>query len=43
MCFICKGKPRIATDLKGITYIDGDKGEAYVYLKLKDWINAMNK
>lgn len=43
VCFICKGKPRIASDLKGITYIDGDQGDAHVHLKLKDWINAINQ
>lgn len=41
VCFVCKGKPKIASDLKGITYIDGDLGDAYVKLKLKDWINAI--
>lgn len=43
VCFICKGKPWIASDLRGITYIDGDQGDAYVYLKLKDWVNAISK
>ena len=41
VCFVCKGKPKIATDLKGITYIDGDKGDNYVKLKLKDWVSAI--
>lgn len=41
VCFVCKGNPKIASDLKGITYIDGDLGETQVKLKLKDWINAI--
>jgi len=43
VCFVCKGKPRLASDLKGITYIDGDLGEIQVKMKLKDWINGMEK
>ena len=39
VCFVCKGNPRIASDLKGITYIDGDSGESIVKMKLRDWIN----
>lgn len=42
VCFICKGKPKIATDLKGITYIDGDAGTYQVKLKLRDWLGAVN-
>ena len=42
VCFICKGKPKIATDLKGITYIDGDEGTSQVKLKLRDWLSAVN-
>ncbi len=41
VCFVCKGKPRLATDLQGITYIDGDKGDQTVKSKLKDWLNAI--
>lgn len=41
VCFVCKGRPKVASDLKGITYIDGDLGEAQVKLKLKDWVNAI--
>ena len=41
VCFVCKGTPKIASDLKGITYIDGDKGEYQVKSKLKDWIGAI--
>lgn len=41
VCFVCKGNPKIASDLKGITYIDGDLGEIQVKLKLKDWIEAI--
>lgn len=36
VCFVCKGKPKLASDLKGITYIDGDLGDIQVKLKLKD-------
>jgi len=43
VCFVCKGKPKLASDLKGITYIDGDLGDIQVKLKLKDWINEMKK
>ena len=43
VCFVCKGKPKVASDLKGITYIDGDLGESQVKLKLKDWINAIKQ
>lgn len=42
VCFICKGKPKIASDLKGITYIDGDAGDYTVKDKLKDWIRGMD-
>lgn len=41
VCFVCKGKPQLASDLKGITYIDGDEGEYNVKMKLKDWINSI--
>lgn len=41
VCFVCKGNPKIASDLKGITYIDGDLGDAQVKLKLKDWIKTI--
>lgn len=43
ICFICKGNPKVATDLKGITHIDADKGEAQVKLKLRDWLNYIRK
>ena len=41
VCFICKGNPKVASDLKGITYINGDDGDYKVKSKIKDWINAM--
>lgn len=41
VCFVCKGKPKLASDLKGITYIDGDLGDSQVKLKLRDWVNAI--
>ncbi len=42
VCIICKGKPKIASDLSGITYVDGDKGERFVKSKLKDWLENMS-
>lgn len=41
VCFICKNNPKIASDLKGVTYINGDKGDIQLKLKLKDWVNAI--
>ena len=41
VCFVCKGKLHLASDLKGITYIDGDLGETQVKFKLKDWLNEI--
>lgn len=41
VCFVCKGKPKLASDLKGITYIDGDTKDLEVKNKLKDWLGAM--
>ena len=41
VCFVCKGKLHLASDLKGITYIDGDLGDTQVKFKLKDWLSAM--
>lgn len=42
VCFVCKGKPHIASDLQGITYIDGDLGDAQVKAKLKSWVDRVN-
>lgn len=42
VCFICKGKPHIASDLHGITYIDGDLGDAQVRARLKSWVDRVN-
>jgi len=42
VCFICKGKPHIASDLQGITYIDGDLGDAQVKTRLKSWVDRVN-
>lgn len=39
--FICKNKPKIASDLNGITYIDADKGEFHMKLELKDWLDSL--
>lgn len=41
VCFVCKGNPKLASDLKGITYIDGDLGPTQVKFKLRDWLNAI--
>lgn len=41
VCFICKGNPKVASDLKGITYINGDEGDYKVKAKIKDWLNAI--
>ena len=41
VCFVCKDHPEVATDLKGITYIDGNQKSLIIKNKLKDWINAM--
>lgn len=41
VCFICKGNPKLASDLKGITYINGDDGDYNVKSKIRDWINAI--
>lgn len=41
VCFICKGKPHIASDLQGITYIDGDLGDAQVKARLKAWVKII--
>lgn len=43
VCFICKGNLKIASDLKGIVYINGDEGEYKVKSKLKDWLSAIKK
>ncbi len=41
VCFVCKNNPSLASDLSGITYIDGNSGALTVKRKLQDWINAM--
>lgn len=41
VCFVCKGHPKLASDLKGITYIDGDLRELPIKNKLKDWLEKM--
>lgn len=42
VCIVCKGNPHIASDLQGITYIDGDSGDTQVKLKLKSWVDRVN-
>jgi predicted nucleotide-binding protein len=39
--FICKNKPKIASDLNGITYIDADNGEFHMKAELKDWLDNL--
>lgn len=39
--FICKNKPKIASDLKGITYIDADNGDFHMKVELKDWLESL--
>ena len=41
VCFVCKGNPTLASDLAGITYLDGSAGEITTKRKSDDWINAM--
>lgn len=41
VCFVCKGNPTMASDLDGITYIDGNAGDITIRKKLQDWLNAM--
>lgn len=41
VCFVCKDQPKVASDLKGITYIDGNESLTKIKLKLKDWVNAI--
>lgn len=41
VCFVCKDQPQVASDLKGITYIDGNESLTKIKLKLRDWINAI--
>lgn len=41
VCFVCKGNPDLASDLSGVTYIDGDKPSITKEKKFQDWLNAM--
>ncbi len=41
VCFVCKGGPDLASDLNGITYIDGGMGDITIKKKLEDWLSAM--
>lgn len=41
VCFICKGNPKIASDLKGVTYIDGDQGDTHTKIRLREWIESL--
>ena len=38
---ICKGDVHIPSDLLGIKYIDGEKGDMIIKKQLEDWLNAM--
>ncbi|SFB33125.1 nucleotide-binding protein [Clostridium frigidicarnis] len=40
--FICKNKPKIASDLNGVTYIDADQPEYHMKAELKDWLASLN-
>lgn len=41
VCFVCKKRPDLASDLLGITYIDGDEGDLTVKRKLRDWLESI--
>lgn len=41
VCMICKGDVHIPSDLLGIKYIDGEKGDMIIKKQLEDWLNAM--
>lgn len=41
VCFVCKNNPKLASDLSGITYIDGNEGDITIKYKLQDWLKAM--
>lgn len=34
----CKNKPRLASDLNGITYINGDGSESQIRMELSNWL-----
>lgn len=38
VAFVCKNNPRIASDLLGITYIDGNGSESQIKLELSSWL-----
>lgn len=39
--YCSKGKPKIASDLNGVTYINGDEGELTIKRSLQDWLDEM--
>lgn len=41
VCVVRKGKPKIASDLNGVTYINGDEGELTIKRSLQDWLDEM--
>lgn len=41
VCIVRKGKPKIASDLNGVTYINGDEGELTIKRSLQDWLDEM--
>lgn len=41
VAFVCKNKPKLASDLAGVTYIDADCDEAILSQALKQWINRI--
>ncbi len=38
VAFVCKNKPRLASDLNGITYINGDGSESQIRMELSNWL-----
>ena len=38
VAFVCKNNPKIASDLLGITYIDGDATESQIRIGLSSWL-----
>lgn len=39
VAFVCKNNPKIASDLLGITYIDGNASEPEIRMGLSGWLN----
>lgn len=41
VAFVCKDKPKLASDLAGVTYIDANNDPSIVKMHLKHWIQNM--